>query len=48
MAIMYPTPLMNKLETMEYKNTFDVVLNKTLSSDSLDLPSNFSASNPST
>ena len=39
---------MNQLESMEYKNTFDVVLNKTLSNSSLILPSNFSDLNPST
>lgn len=46
MILMYPTPLMNQLESMEYKNTFDVVLNKTLSNSSLILPSNFSDLNP--
>lgn len=30
MILMYPTPLMNQLESMEYKYTFDTVLNKTL------------------
>ena len=38
MILMYPTPLMNQLESMEYKNTFDAVLNKTLSNGSYVLP----------
>lgn len=45
MILMYPTPLMNKLEAMEYNNTFNTVLNKTLSNSSMDLPPNFEQPN---
>jgi hypothetical protein len=41
MVIMYPTPLMNTLESMEYKNTFNAALNNTMTSESLKLPSTF-------
>jgi hypothetical protein len=42
MILMYPTPLMNRLEQMEYNNAFAVALNKTLPDANMKLPVNFS------